>query len=55
MNNKSIVCMSYDRINIGISFAKDGSVSIDMEKMKSADIETLEKLLGSKSEMVSRL
>ena len=40
---------------IGVSFAKDGTVSVDMDKLKSADTESLEKLFGSKSEVVSKV
>ena len=39
----------------GISFAKDGTASVDMDKLKSVDIENLEKLFGHKSEIVSKV
>lgn len=42
-------------VKVGISFAKDGIASIDMEKLKSADTDNLEKLFGSKSEVVSKV
>ena len=40
---------------VGVSFAKDGTASVDMDKLKSADIESLENLFGSKSEVVSKV
>lgn len=33
--------------NIGITLAKDGTLNIDEEKLKTADIDTLEQVLGS--------
>ncbi|MBD5548707.1 MAG: hypothetical protein HDQ97_15185 [Lachnospiraceae bacterium] len=33
--------------NIGITIAKDGSLSVDKDKLKEADIDTLEKVLGN--------
>lgn len=33
--------------SIGISIAKDGSLSVDRDKLKGADIDTLEKVLGN--------
>lgn len=35
--------------SIGIAFEKDGTAIVDMEKVKAADSETLEKLFGSES------
>ncbi len=40
---------------VGVSFAKDGTASVDLDKLKSADIESLENLFGSKSEVVSKV
>ena len=41
--------------NIGITFDKDGTASVDTEKLKKADLETLEGLFGSKSSFMSKL
>ncbi len=41
--------------NIGITFKKDGTVNVDMDKVKEADIDTLESLFGSKSEFMSKV
>lgn len=41
--------------SIGITFAKDGTASVDMDKVKEADLETLENLFGSKSDFVSKM
>lgn len=40
---------------VGITFDKEGLASVDRDKLKAADADTLEKLFGSKSELVSRL
>lgn len=41
--------------SMGITFAKDGTASVDMDKVKETDLETLENLFGSKSEFMSRM
>ena len=41
--------------SIGITFAKDGTASVDMDKVKEADLETLEKLFGSKSNFMGKM
>lgn len=41
--------------SVGISFDKDGSAKVDMEKLKATDVETLEKLFGSKSDFIRKL
>lgn len=40
---------------VGITFDKEGLASVNRDKLKAADADTLEKLFGSKSELVSRL
>lgn len=35
--------------SIGISVAKDGRLSVDRDKLKGADIDTLEKVLGNRT------
>ena len=40
---------------VGITFAKDGTASVDMEKIKATDITTLESLFGSKSEFINKI
>ena len=40
---------------VGITFAKDGTASIDMEKVKAADLETLEGLFGKESDFVQKI
>lgn len=40
---------------VGVSFAKDGTASVDMDKLKSANTESIEMLFGSKSEVVSKV
>lgn len=40
---------------IGITFAKDGTAKVDMEKVKASNIETLEEVLGKESELVSKM
>lgn len=41
--------------SVGITFAKDGTSSVDMEKIKATDITTLERLFGLKSEFVNKV
>lgn len=41
--------------DIGISFSKDGSANINMDKLKTANTEALENLFGSKSELVNKV
>ena len=41
--------------SIGITFAKDGTASVDMDKVKEADLETLENLFGSKSNFMGKM
>lgn len=36
--------------SIGITFGKDGTASVDMEKLQAADIDSLEKMLGKDSD-----
>lgn len=40
---------------IGITLAKDGSATVDMEKIKTADLESLENIFGNKSDFVSKV
>lgn len=40
---------------LGISVAKDGSISVDEDKLKEAKLEDLETMFGSKSEFVQKL
>lgn len=40
---------------IGITFSEDGTASIDREKLKAADLASLENMFGSKSEMVKKM
>lgn len=40
---------------VGITFAKDGTASIDMEKVKAADLETLEGLFGKESDFMQKI
>ena len=45
-----------DRLkDIGISFAKDGTASVDMDKLKKSDIQSLEQLFGNKSEFINKV
>lgn len=44
-----------DLSSVGITFAKDGTASVNMEKIKSTDIATLESLLGPQSEFVNKV
>lgn len=39
---------------VGVTFAKDGVATVDMEKMKASDFDSLEKLFGNKSDFVNR-
>ena len=41
--------------SIGITFEKDGTASVDMEKVKAADLETLENVFGSESNFMSKI
>lgn len=41
--------------SVGVTFGKDGTASVDMEKLKAADIDTLEELFGSKSDFVNKV
>ena len=41
--------------DIGITFNKDQTASVDMDKVKKADLETMENLFGSKSDWVSKI
>lgn len=40
---------------IGISFAKDGTASIDMDKLKASDMQSVENLFGNKSEFINKV
>lgn len=41
--------------DIGIIFKKNGTASVDMEKVKAADLETLENVFGSESNFMSKI
>lgn len=41
--------------SIGITLDKDGTASVDMDKIKETDLETLQSMFGSKSEFVSKV
>lgn len=41
--------------NMGISFEKDGMATVDMSKVKTTDITTLENIFGKDSEYVNKL
>lgn len=41
--------------SIGITFEKDGTASVDMEKVKAVDLETLENLFGSESDFMGKI
>ena len=41
--------------DIGIVFKKDGMASVDMEKMKSVDLTTLEGIFGTESDFVNKI
>ena len=40
---------------VGITFAKDGTARVDMEKVKAADLETLEGSFGKESDFVQKI
>ena len=40
---------------VGITFAKDGTARVDMEKVKAADLETLQGLFGKESDFVQKI
>ena len=40
---------------VGITFAKDGTATVDMEKVKAADVATLEKMFGKESDFVKKV
>ncbi len=40
---------------IGISLSKDGKMTVDTEKLKAADIDTLEKVLGASGDFTSKV
>lgn len=40
---------------VGVSFAKDGTAKVDMEKIKATDFETLEGLFGKDSDFVNKI
>lgn len=40
---------------IGINLSKDGKLTVDSEKLKAADVDTLEKALGSSSDFTSKV
>lgn len=41
--------------SIGINLSKDGKMTVDSEKLKAADVDTLEKVLGSSGDFTSRI
>lgn len=41
--------------NVGITVSKDGKMTVDSEKLKAADIDTLEKVLGSSGGFTSKV
>lgn len=41
--------------NVGITFGKDGTASVDRDKLQKADLETLEGIFGSKSEFMNKI
>ncbi len=41
--------------NAGLTIAKDGSISIDEDKLKSADVETLQNAFGSSSDFTEKV
>lgn len=41
-------------VNIGINFSKDGTATLNMEKVKNTDIATLESLFGKESDFVNK-
>ena len=40
---------------VGITFAKDGTARVDMEKVKAVDLETLQGLFGKESDFVQKI
>lgn len=40
---------------VGVTFAKDGTACVDMEKVKAADLETLQGLFGKESDFVQKI
>ena len=40
---------------VGITFVKDGTARVDMEKIKATDFETLEGLFGTESDFVNKI
>lgn len=40
---------------LGITFDKDGSANVDMQKLKEANLETLEKLFGKDSDLINKM
>lgn len=41
--------------SVGVTFQKDGMASVDKDKLKAADLKTLENLFGSKSEFMHKV
>lgn len=41
--------------DVGITFAKDGTARVDMERVKATDFETLEGLFGTQSDYVNKI
>ncbi len=41
--------------SIGINLSKDGKLTVDSEKLKAADVDTLEKVLGSSGDFTSKV
>ncbi len=67
-NNTSSINMCYSELlkqiaskngdalsELGISMEKDGSLTVDEEKLKAAKVEDLENVFGAKSEFVQKL
>lgn len=53
---KELVSENSELLNsIGVTVAKDGSLSVDQDKLKEADVDTLEKALGSGSDLSKKL
>lgn len=42
-------------VSVGIVFSKDGTATVDMEKVKATDIDTLEGLFGEDSDFVTKV
>ena len=47
--------MSEELSKAGITINQDGTLNVDQEKFKAADLETLQKLFGSSSELTAKL